>query len=85
MSVYVVELLLYAILINPTLFCLFHHGRKGIFGWYLLLTFCLLRIVGAVLQIHNDKTKSTSADAMIISSIGLSPLLLATEAILHEA
>ena len=62
-----------------------NHDRKGLVGWYLLTIFCVLRIVGAVLQRHNQKTDSKSADATIISNIGLSPLLIAVEAILHEA
>jgi hypothetical protein len=85
MTLALASLIVYAILINPAIFSLIHHGRKGIVGWYLLTIFCILRIVGAVLQMHIDSTGVSSTGATIISSIGLSPLLLAAEGILHEA
>lgn len=85
MSVALPSLIIYIILINPAIYSLFHHGRKGILGWYLLAVFCALRIAGAALQMHIDATGSKSMGAAIVSSIGLSPLLLATESILHEA
>jgi hypothetical protein len=85
MSIAIASLIVYIILLNPTLYSLIHHGRKGIMGWYLLTIFCILRIVGAVLQMRVDSTGKGRTAALIISSIGLSPLLLAAEGILHEA
>ncbi|AEO67513.1 aa703609-746e-4304-a73b-e246a9707016 [Thermothielavioides terrestris] len=70
------ELAIYAILALPVLYLLFRHSTAGLLGWFYLFAFCSLRIVGGAL---------TSSSAGIISSIGLSPLLLAASGILHEA
>ncbi|KAL7783810.1 hypothetical protein V8C37DRAFT_35071 [Trichoderma ceciliae] len=73
------ELGIYAALSIPTIFVLIKHGRTGILGWLYLFAFCTLRIIGGAMSL------SGSASANIISSVGLSPLLLATSGILHEA
>ncbi|KAL1882533.1 hypothetical protein Plec18167_002949 [Paecilomyces lecythidis] len=74
------ELVIYVILIIPILYLLVKHGRNGLLGWLFLSFFCVLRIVGGGLAI-----KSSSPAATIISNVGLSPLLLATGGLLHEA
>ena len=71
---------IYAVLIIPVLYLLVRHARFGLAGWLLLSIFCVIRIVGCALEISN-----TGTAAGIISSVGLSPLLLATNGILHEA
>lgn len=71
---------IYAVLIIPVLYLLVRHARFGLAGWLLLSIFCVIRIVGGALEISN-----TGTAAGIISSVGLSPLLLATNGILHEA
>lgn len=73
------ELAIYATLSIPNLYILFKHGRAGLLGWAYLFAFCTLRIVGGAM----DLSGSTSAG--IISSVGLSPLLLAAFGILQEA
>lgn len=73
------ELAIYAPLSIPTLYILLKHGRAGLIGWAYLLAFCTLRIVGGTMDL------SGSAAAGIISSVGLSPLLLAAFGILQEA
>lgn len=80
----VAEIIIYIILIQPTLFILFKHGRHGILGWFYLQIFCLLRIIGNAVSLHEDATHSTNSKTLLINSIGLSPLLLATAGILHE-
>ncbi|CAG8128627.1 unnamed protein product [Penicillium olsonii] len=74
------ELAIYIALAIPTLYLLVQHGRPGFLGWLFLFVFCSLRIIGSALGL-----KSSSPTAGIISSVGLSPLLLATSGILHEA
>ena len=74
------ELAIYIALAIPTLYLLVKHGRPGFLGWLFLFVFCSLRIIGSALGL-----KSSSPTAGIISSVGLSPLLLATSGILHEA
>lgn len=73
------ELAIYAALSIPNIYILFKHGRTGLLGWAYLLVFCTLRIVGGALDLSGSTTAS------IISSIGLSPLLLAASGILKEA
>ena len=72
---------IYVILAFPILYLLFKHGRNGFLGWLYLFVFCSLRIISGGLGVK----KSDGAVASIISNIGLSPLLLATAGILHEA
>ncbi|CAG8153467.1 unnamed protein product [Penicillium salamii] len=74
------ELAIYIALAIPILYLLAKHGRQGLLGWLFLFIFSSLRIVGSALGL-----KSSSPTASIISSVGLSPLLLATSGILHEA
>jgi hypothetical protein len=76
----VAELAIYIALAFPTVYLIIKHGRQGLLGWLFLFIFCTLRIIGGALAIN-----SSSPTANIISSVGLSPLLLATSGILHEA
>ncbi|KUJ06796.1 uncharacterized protein LY89DRAFT_692158 [Mollisia scopiformis] len=77
---------IYVILIVPITFCLFKHGRHGILGWLTIQLFCGLRIVGSLIEIHQNNTHSTdTTTTLILNNIGLSPLLLAALGVLHEA
>lgn len=78
-------LVVYLALLNPILYCLWIHGKPGILGWAALQAFCIIRIVGSILNLHNNKVHSTSSNSLLLSNIGLSPLLLAALGILHEA
>ena len=78
----VLEVAVYIFLVNPATYVLFKHGRKGILGWLAIQSFCFVRIIGNILVLK-DGEKSTAAT--IVSSIGLSPLLVGTIGILHEA
>jgi prolipoprotein diacylglyceryltransferase len=71
---------IYAVLAMAVLYLLIRHGRHGFLGWLFLLIFCIFRIIGGVVAVRD-----TGTAANIISSVGLSPLLLATAGILHEA
>lgn len=75
------QLALYAPLTLPTLYLVFSHGRHGLLAWLYLLAFCVLRVTGAAMGLHNPH----NTGAQIISSIGLSPLLLSIDGVLHEA
>ena len=79
-------LIIYAILLQPTLYCFWAHGRHGFLGWFYLQIFCLLRIVGNAVELHAaTNLNPKSSHVQLINNIGLSPLLLATAGILHEA
>jgi hypothetical protein len=77
----IAQLALYAPLTLPTLYLLYSHGRHGLFAWLYLLAFCVLRITGAAMGLNDPHNTGTQ----IISSIGLSPLLLSIDGMLHEA
>lgn len=74
------ELAIYIILAIPTVYLLAKHGRQGLLGWLFLSIFCSLRIIGSALGLRDS-----SPTASLISSVGLSPLLLTANGILHEA
>ncbi|KAF7161696.1 hypothetical protein CNMCM5623_007183 [Aspergillus felis] len=76
----VAQLAIYSALVCPALYLALCHRRRGLLGWGYLLVFCILRITGGALSIH-----SSGSGAKIISSVGISPMLLALEGILHEA
>lgn len=73
------QLAIYALLTLPTIYILIRHGKPGIPGWLGLVAFCGIRVVAGAASLDHDNPASTT-----ISSIGLSPLLLAALGILHE-
>lgn len=76
----VAQLAIYSVLVCPALYLTLCHRRDGVLGWAYLMVFCILRITGGALSIH-----SSGSGAKIISSVGISPMLLALDGILHEA
>lgn len=74
------ECAIYAVLFIPVVFHIVRHGRHGLLGWLFLSLFCILRIIGSGMSV-NDSSHAAST----ISNVGLSPILLATAGILHEA
>ncbi|OGM47962.1 integral membrane protein [Aspergillus bombycis] len=80
-SLLIAQLAFYAPLTLPTLYLLYSHGRHGFLAWLYLLAFCVLRVTGAAMGLNDPHNAGTQ----IISSIGLSPLLLAIDGMLHEA
>lgn len=71
---------IYTVLAIPILYLLVRHGRDGLLGWLFLFFFCTLRIIGGALAVNSPSTAAT-----VISSVGLSPVLLATAGTLQEA
>lgn len=78
----IASIVIYVILLQPSLYCLWKHGWPGSLGWGYLQVFCLLRIIGNAIELQSQ---TVSEKTLIVSNIGLSPLLLATAGILHEA
>ena len=65
----------------------FRQGFTRSSGYVHLVIFCGLRIAGGVLEIISQKHPSNASDAewaAIVSSIGLSPLLLASSGMLQR-
>ncbi|KAI1488482.1 hypothetical protein F5X96DRAFT_645365 [Biscogniauxia mediterranea] len=76
-------LTIYILLFIPTIYIAIKHGFRhaAILGWGYLLAFYTIRVVSSALELHDPASRS----AGVVSSIGLSPLLLATGGILHES
>jgi len=81
----IAQLAIYAALLIPVIYILFRHGGPGLIGWFYILAFCSLRVVGGVISLSSDKKGTPSTTAAIISSIGLSPLIIGISGLLHEA
>ena len=82
----VAELIVYLpALIVATVVCI-RHGFDRSSGWIFALVLCLVRIVGACCQLttyHNQSVDLLKA-TIILESIGISPLLLATLGLLSR-
>ena len=79
------ELAIYLLLVIPCAYTLYTHGKHGLLGWFFIVAFCSLRIVGSALEISDEKKNSKSDSAQIISGVGLSPLILGVLGVLAEA
>jgi hypothetical protein len=79
------QLAVYCVLVLPILYLVFRHGRNGVLGYFYLAVFAGLRIIGAAMGLKKTSDGLPSTGAIVISNIGLSPLLLASIGILHEA
>ncbi|KAL4779040.1 hypothetical protein BJX76DRAFT_365650 [Aspergillus varians] len=77
----IAELVIYIPIALVTIFVVFRHGFHKQLGWIYLLIFCVVRVAGAILQILSHKNPDDSKEkewAAILSSVGLSPLILAS-------
>lgn len=75
------DLAVYLFLTSFVLYVYWSHRWVGWMPWTNLLVFCIVRIVGGATGVKD----STSIAANVISGIGMSPLLLAIDGLLHEA
>ena len=78
-SIAVVEIIVYVPCAIALGFVLYRHGLSNQVGYYYLVTFILLRLTGAGLEIGADKkpnNQSLYAWAAILSTIGISALEL---------
>lgn len=81
----IAQLAIYAMLSIPVVYCLVKHGRTGFLGWFYLLGFCGLRLAAAGMENSNKNNSSNSQGTLIVENIGLTPLLLGSIGVLHEA
>ncbi|KAJ5664592.1 hypothetical protein N7462_011405 [Penicillium macrosclerotiorum] len=77
------KLVIYIFLSIPASYINLKHGRRGFLGWFYVQLFCALRLVTDVLTIKPGLASTETT--MILSSVGLAPLLFACAGILHEA
>ena len=80
-GIFPADLVVYLFLFPVTCYNFVTHRWSGFLPWYHLNMFCLARIVGGAIGIHD----STSLAANIIQSIGVAPLLLSVDGLVHEA
>ena len=78
----VAKVVIYIIFVQPAIYIFFKHGTSGILGWFYLQVFCILRIVSDAITVNSNKNSKAT---MILSSVGLAPLLFACMGVLHEA
>lgn len=78
-GVSIAEVVIYTPSLLVSLYICKHHGFRKSDGWVYLIIFCLTRLIGAFCQLTTYTSPSVGVrqTAMILSSIGLSPLLLA--------
>jgi hypothetical protein len=78
------QLAVYCVLALPIVYLIFRHGRNGVLGYLYLFVFAGLRIIGAAMGLKKTSDGLPSTGAIVISNIGLSPLLLASIGILRS-
>lgn len=78
------QLAVYIIIFFLATYTFFLHGKNGLIGWFFIIAFCVLRIIGSGLTITDEKKHTVSETTQIISGVGLSPLLLSVSGILTE-
>ncbi|KAJ6103639.1 hypothetical protein N7486_003861 [Penicillium sp. IBT 16267x] len=83
----IAELVIYIPVTLLAIFVVFRHGFHKQLGWIYLCIFGIIRIAGAIMEILSTKTPDNENDkewALILQSIGLSPLLLSTLGLLKR-
>ena len=79
-----VELAIYLPLVPIVLYLAYRHGKHGLLGYISLNLFVPLRIVADIISIADRNDTTPSIASAVVSSIGLSPLLLCLAGLLHE-
>ncbi|KAJ5811307.1 integral membrane protein [Penicillium riverlandense] len=80
-GIFPADLAVYLLLTPVVIYIFLCHRWTGFLPWYYLTVFCFARIIGGGLGIHN----SNGLPANIIQSVGLTPLILAIDGLIHEA
>ncbi|KAJ5134212.1 integral membrane protein [Penicillium atrosanguineum] len=80
-GIFPADLAVYLLFTPIVNYLFFAHRWTGFLPWYYLSVFCLARIVGGGLGVHD----SNGLPANIIQSVGITPLILAIDGLAHEA
>lgn len=85
-SIALVELIFYIPFALLSIFVCYRHGFHQSSGWIYTLILCIVRIIGSICQFVQDQSQSTSLleTVLVLDSVGLSPLLLATLGLLSR-
>ena len=83
----IAELIIYIPTVLLTILVVLRHGFHKQLGWIYLSIFSGIRVGGAVMEILSTKNPNNANDkewALILQSVGLSPLLLSTLGLLKR-
>lgn len=83
----IAELVIYIPVTLLAIFVVFRHGFHKQLGWIYLCIFGVIRIAGAIMEVLSNKHPDNANDkewALILQSVGLSPLLLSTLGLLKR-
>ncbi|PYH81035.1 integral membrane protein [Aspergillus uvarum CBS 121591] len=80
-AIFAADLVLYLVLLPLVFYIVWTRRSGGLLAWYYLSVFCIARVVGGAMGVHD----SQSLAANIIVGVGISPLILAIDGLLHEA
>lgn len=82
----VVQLIVYIPSTFIACYLCFRHGFRGCSGWLYTVILCLARDGGAICQLvtYTNPSMSLYEAALILESIGVSPLLMATLGLLSR-
>ena len=82
----IVEIIVYVPALIAAFVVCFRHGVHRASGWIYALVLCVVRIAGAVCQLltYSNHSDGLLKATLIIDSIGISPLLLATLGVLSR-
>lgn len=86
-QVAIAELVVYIPISLVTIWVVLRHGFHKQLGWIYLFIFSGIRIAGAILEIlsvHNPTNANYEEWALILQSVGLSPLILSTLGLLKR-
>jgi hypothetical protein len=86
-AISIAEICVYVPIFFLTIIILFRHGFKRQSGWIYLAIFCLIRIIGGIFKIESASHPYSITDlewGTLLSSVGLSPLLLASFGLLKR-
>lgn len=82
----IVEVIIYVPALLAAISICFRHGMHRASGWIYIVILCIVRIAGAICQLltYKDHSQGLLQAMVIIDSIGISPLLLATLGIISR-
>ncbi|KAJ4371832.1 hypothetical protein N0V86_008386 [Didymella sp. IMI 355093] len=85
-TIALIELIFYSPFLLLSAFVCFRHGFSRSSGWFYTLVLCLIRIIGGICQFvsHSDQSTGLLKTILILDSVGLAPLLLATLGLLSR-
>lgn len=85
-GVAIAEVIVYFPCLAASVYLCTRHGFKKVDGWLYTIIFCLIRLVGAILLLasYSNSSSGLLTTSIVLSSVGLSPLLFATLGLLSR-